>query len=264
MGSHVPIDAARLRAAVADDRYWNAADPERDAWRAWVGQGFKALYGGDTQASDGVVFVRAYERDGRTVAAHTRSAPTSTRTGTAEPGSAVAASTAGALLPRFHGLALRRLSLLDDASVVPVMARRPENDVLGGRKGVTPEGGGGGVPRPPATGGTPPRPSGQSASPRSQELVDMVAPNGAPVGSRSAGSTADIRTLPGGEPAAEAMFRRLTEGRVAADVTPQGYAGRMYRLDDGTIIGYRPAPSSGSPAIDINIPGFRSVSKLHF
>lgn len=92
----------------------------------------------------------------------------------------------------------------------------------------------------------------------------MIAPAGQPLGAQLRGATSDIRTLPGGQPAAEAMLGRLMQGRGATEITPRGHPGRMYRLDDGTIIGYRPAPGSGSPAIDINIPGFPGVSKLHF
>ena len=92
----------------------------------------------------------------------------------------------------------------------------------------------------------------------------MVAPGGQPVGVQRGGAEANIRTLPGGQPGAEAMLGRLTQGRGAVDITPPAHPGRMYRLDDGTIIGYRPLTSSGSPSIDINIPGFTSVRKLHF
>ena len=79
MAERVPMDAAGLRAAVADDRYWQAGHPERDAWRAWVTDGFRAVYGGGERVSGGVVHVRAYtrSRDGRTehVRAHVRSDP---------------------------------------------------------------------------------------------------------------------------------------------------------------------------------------------
>ena len=79
MAERVPMDATGLRAAVADDRYWQAGHPERDAWRAWVTDGFRAVYGGGERVSGGVVHVRAYtrSRDGRTelVRAHVRSDP---------------------------------------------------------------------------------------------------------------------------------------------------------------------------------------------
>jgi filamentous hemagglutinin len=73
------MDAAGLRAAVADDRYWQAGHPEHDAWRAWVTDGFRVVYGGGERVSGGVVHLRAYtrSRDGRTehVRAHLRSDP---------------------------------------------------------------------------------------------------------------------------------------------------------------------------------------------
>lgn len=67
----IPVDAARLRAAVADNRYWQAGHPERDGWRAWVGKGFETLYGPGNSAGAAVVHVRAYIRNGHQVAAHT-------------------------------------------------------------------------------------------------------------------------------------------------------------------------------------------------
>ncbi len=42
------------------------------------------------------------------------------------------------------------------------------------------------------------RPLAQKLSPRSQELADIVAPGGRPLGDRDRGATEDIRTLPGG------------------------------------------------------------------
>ncbi len=61
------------------------------------------------------------------------------------------------------------------------------------------------------------------------------------------------------------MFDRLIEGRGAIEATPPGHTGRMVRLQDGTIIGYRPAGrSTGRATIDINIPGFNSVRRLHY
>jgi hypothetical protein len=59
-------------------------------------------------------------------------------------------------------------------------------------------------------------------------------------------------------------LRRLTDGRGAIDVTPRTYEGRQFRLDDGSVIGYRPTSRSGPSAIDINIPGYSGVAKLHF
>lgn len=74
MTDTVRLDAAALRAAVGDDRYWRTAHPEHQAWRSWVIGGFEALYGGE-RGQGGAVFVRVYIRDGHVVSAHTRSAP---------------------------------------------------------------------------------------------------------------------------------------------------------------------------------------------
>jgi hypothetical protein len=101
-------------------------------------------------------------------------------------------------------------------------------------------------------------------SPRSRELVDMIAPNGQPLGSRHRGATEDVRTLPGGLRAAEEMLERLTAGRGAEELARPGYPGRMYRLDDGSTIGLRPRSTDGSPGLDINIPGYSGISKFHF
>jgi hypothetical protein len=92
----------------------------------------------------------------------------------------------------------------------------------------------------------------------------MIAPGGQPIGTQQGGARPDIRTLPGGRRAAEALLQRLTNGRGAVDITPPRYSGRMFRLDDGTVIGFRPTSTSGSPAIDINIPGYATITKLHF
>ena len=78
MAGTVPVDAAALRAAVADDRYWQTSHPENAAWRSWVTDGYQAVYGKQREQG-GVVHVRAYtrNRDGHTehVRAHTRSDP---------------------------------------------------------------------------------------------------------------------------------------------------------------------------------------------
>jgi len=267
MSEKVPIDAAGLRAAVSDERYWRAGHPERDAWRAWVTDGFQAMYGSAARPSGGVVYVRAYIRNGLPVAAHTRGAPSSAGEGgidarTGQPARGGQFETPGPVEVGFPGMPLRRRNLLDDALVEPVTARRPEDGPVGGRRGVIPEGGGG--YRPPSRPGQTPGSQAPAISPRSQELVDMVAPGGQPIGIQKNGATPDVRTLPGGQQEAQATLRRLTDGRGAIDVTPRTYEGRQFRLDDGSVIGYRPTSRSGPSAIDINIPGYSGVAKLHF
>jgi hypothetical protein len=70
----VRITQADLRQAMRDARYWKPGHPERAAFNAWVTDGFRALNPPDA-APRGAVWVKAYTRDGRTVAAHWRSAP---------------------------------------------------------------------------------------------------------------------------------------------------------------------------------------------
>lgn len=70
----VRITEADLRHAMRDARYWQAGHPERAAFSAWVTDGFRALHPGDA-ASRSSVWVKAYTRNGRAVAAHWRSAP---------------------------------------------------------------------------------------------------------------------------------------------------------------------------------------------
>lgn len=247
------------------------AHPERDAWRAWVSEGFQAMYGADARPSGGVVHVRAYVRNGHAVAAHTRGAPAGSGAGAIEdrsPATSTGVQFEGpsSVHVGFRGLPLHRRNLLDGGAVVPAMARRPEDGVVGGRRGVIPEGGGGGGGgyRPPSAGRPTQAPTVPPVSSRSQEIVDMVAPGGRPLGNQYRGAAPDVRTLGGGQRGAEAMLNRLIEGRSPVDITPRGYQGRLYRLDDGSIVGYRPTSNSGVPGIDINIPGFRGVTKLHF
>lgn len=271
MPDRVPIDAARLRAAVADERYWNAGHPERGAWQSWVADGYQALYSNDRAGSGGVVHVRAYVRDGHAVAAHVRGAPSRDSAESRDAGSASRAEDrSGAVRQQpvsgLHGLPIARRNLLDGSSVVPVMAPRRRDSIIGRRPDTILEGGagGGGAYRSPAGQSPSQVPSPPAISRRSQELVDMIAPGGRPIGVQRGGAAPDVRTLPGGEAAAEATLRRLTEGPNAVDITPPRYTGRMCRLDDGSVVGYRPTTGSGSPAIDINIPGYLGVRKLHF
>jgi hypothetical protein len=60
------------------------------------------------------------------------------------------------------------------------------------------------------------------------------------------------------------MFDQLTLGRGGNEVTPPGHKGRLVVLPDGSYIGYRPTSTSGGPVIDIRIPGFYQVSKIHY
>ncbi len=73
MSETIPITDQTLRSAMRDPRYWQSNNAERPSFSAWVTEGFRALH--DPAASGtGIVHVRAYTRNGRTVAAHDRSA----------------------------------------------------------------------------------------------------------------------------------------------------------------------------------------------
>lgn len=288
MAGTVPMDAAGLRAAVADERYWQAGHPEHAAWRAWVNDGFQAVHSGDGQASGGVVHVRAYMREGHMVSAYTRSAPPrrDVNSPIAHAGDGVSKpvpeiSGSGPKLQ--HAFGMRR-SLLESHGITTVAARRPDaggrgvqgevptnagNGLIGG-----PGGGGGGRGVGGGNSNTPPtgsRPAaGQPTATRTpaearRELGEILAPGGAPIGSVQDGARATIRTLPGGERAAQTMFQRLVEGRQPTLVDMPNYPGQMYRLNDGSMIGYRAiSKSNGGPAVDVNIPGFPMITRLHY
>ena len=276
MAKTVPMDAAALRAAVADERYWQAGHPEQAAWRSWVTQGFQAVYR-EGRSNSGVVHVRAYMRDGHMVSAHTRSAPPRNEfaedAGGRLPGATVSREPQSAEVARVYEFGMRR-SVLEPSNITPV-ARRPDRPrgVHGGEIPTPMDGPWGGAAGPrqgapaapsqsaPARSATPP-----SVSPRSQELVDMVSPGGVPIGRRVGDAQPHTRTLSGGEEGARAFFRRLIEGRSLRDVTRPGHPGQMMRLDDGSIISFRPASrsDSGLAAVDIKIPGFLGVRKIHF
>lgn len=133
--------AARLGAAVADERQWRTSHPENGAWRAWVSDGFQALYGGEpkqgAKPAGGVVHVRAYVRNGQPVAAHTRGAPPSASGRDDRPGPEArdaGAETPGLGVGGYRGVVLRRRNLLEDSVIIPAMAKRPERRHPGGRR----------------------------------------------------------------------------------------------------------------------------------
>lgn len=189
------------------------------------GEGFRALYGEDARSNGGVVHVRAYIRNGHTVAAHTRGAPPRGEGG----GDDLSSRGERPELPdhaapiRRQGWAVTRRNLLDDA-LTPVMARKPEGGAIGERRGVIGQGGGGGLPRLPAPGGSSPTPAAPAAQP-GQSLRDMLAPGGEPIGVRMGRARPNVRTLPGGQPAAEAMLNRMLQGRNFVETTPPGFRG---------------------------------------
>src|SRR5207244_13474157 len=103
-------------------------------------------------------------------------------------------------------------------------------------------------------------PTNQPRTSSSEDPRDLLMPGGKPIG--QAGTSPTVRRLPGGLPAAEALFRRLAEG--GTPNTPSGYRGKGVDLTGGGWIGLRPrSKSPNSPAIDISIPGV-SFRKIHF
>jgi hypothetical protein len=85
-----------------------------------------------------------------------------------------------------------------------------------------------------------------------KRVADKVMPNGVPIGRRGRGE--DIRELPGGIRAAEDLFDFL---RVAGtDYRSEPNLKIVKLLGQDAFITYRPVSTSGSPAIDVNIPGY--------
>ena len=90
-------------------------------------------------------------------------------------------------------------------------------------------------------------------------LEDILMPGGERIG--AAGTSPDIRLLPGGLAAARSMLERLT--RSATDITPKTYPGKMFKTPDGGLIGLRPESTSGPPTIDFRDVGV-PIRKLKF
>ena len=163
----------------------------------------------------------------------------------------------------------------DNGVASPVMARRPDGfedgrgkpSPLGPPIGVAPQRGGGsgasaGRPgQPPPTVPRPPMPP--SITP-SHSLTEFLAPGGQPIGVVWQGAGPEVRTFSGGQAAGRTLFEDMISGRGAMEATPTGYPGQMVRLPDGSLIGFRPGGGGSMPAIDIEIPGFGLIQKLHF
>src|SRR5947207_319387 len=94
-------------------------------------------------------------------------------------------------------------------------------------------------------------------------LLDLLYPGGQPIGN-AGGRRKDrqnIREVPGGQQAADDLFAKLGRGGTAH--TPPGYPGSGAYLPDGGWVGVRPAPKSGPPTIDVDIPGI-PIKKIKF
>jgi hypothetical protein len=93
-----------------------------------------------------------------------------------------------------------------------------------------------------------------------KRVTDKVMPDGKPIG--RPGKGADVRELPGGLEAAKALFDYLRVGGQMLD--RPNLAGTLVKLPGRA--GYltlRPISTSGSPAVDINVPGV-AFDKIHF
>jgi hypothetical protein len=74
MPSPIRITEPDLRQAMRDPRYWRSGHPEREAFGAWVTEGYRGLYPRDA-APRTSVWVKPYTREGHPVAGHWRRAP---------------------------------------------------------------------------------------------------------------------------------------------------------------------------------------------
>ena len=91
-----------------------------------------------------------------------------------------------------------------------------------------------------------------------ETLADVLMPGGKPVGLPSR----QMRELPGGEQAANALFNRLTAG--AADVTPPSFPGVARKRSDGVTITYLlPVKGGAPPTILVEAPKL-PISELQF
>jgi hypothetical protein len=152
----------------------------------------------------------------------------------------------------------------DDACGKPPLRGPPTGGGGFGRGTGTPPRGGPSQPQsnqPPVTPNARP-PAAPATSP--EALTEILAPGGVPVGTVYGGSRPYIRTLPGGDAAARNWFERLTANRSGTEITPPGHRGRVIRLPDESVIGYRPPSGGHAAAVDIRINGFPLVKKLHF
>jgi hypothetical protein len=93
-----------------------------------------------------------------------------------------------------------------------------------------------------------------------KRITDKVMPGGKPMGQRGRGE--DVRELPGGLQAARSLFDYL---RIGGQVVEKpGLNGTLVKLPGRAgYITFRPRSTTGSPAIDINVPGI-TFDKIHF
>ncbi|MBI3706095.1 MAG: hypothetical protein HY246_00120 [Proteobacteria bacterium] len=93
-----------------------------------------------------------------------------------------------------------------------------------------------------------------------RRITDFVTPGGVPIGRR--GSNSRIREVPGELKSAQEAFDYLRVGGTVVHNTD--YVGTLVRLPGGVgFVGLRPVSSSGSPAVDIEVPEI-SYKRLHY
>lgn len=93
-----------------------------------------------------------------------------------------------------------------------------------------------------------------------KRVTDKLMPGGASIG--LSGSSARIRELPGGLPAARALFEYLRTGGQA--IEGRDLEGLLVRLPGNAgFITFRTTSGSNSPAIDVNVPGI-PFKRIHF
>ena len=93
-----------------------------------------------------------------------------------------------------------------------------------------------------------------------RRVTDKVMPGGVPIG--QPGRSLDVRELPGGLGAAKDLFDYL---RVGGTVHSSDAELTVVRLPgDAGFVTFRSVSRSGSPAIDINLPGAAFFMRIHF
>ncbi|KPK33716.1 MAG: hypothetical protein AMS24_00075 [Chlamydiae bacterium SM23_39] len=92
------------------------------------------------------------------------------------------------------------------------------------------------------------------------DLVNIIKPNGKWIG--KAGTKPYIRLFEGSQKESIKIFNKLTKN--AKLINDNSYSGKMYLLQDGTVIGFRPLSKSGAPTIDIKLPDIKDNIKLKF
>ena len=92
------------------------------------------------------------------------------------------------------------------------------------------------------------------------DVLNIIKPNGKWIGKE--GTRSFIRLFEGGQNEAHQVFIKLTKN--AKSINNTTYPGKMYILNDGTRIGYRPKSTSGPATIDIKISEYKDSIKIKF